>query len=197
MDSEEWDRRYADHELVWSAGPNQFVESFALTLKPGSALDLGAGEGRNAIWLAERGWDVTAVDFSKVGLAKAEEVASRRNVKVHWAVADLTRFEPGAVFDLVLLAYIQLPHDQLKSVLSMASDALAPNGRLFVIGHDTSNLEKGFGGPPDPERLFTPADIVRMLKALHVERAETVTREVATPEGPRTALDALVVASRG
>ena len=80
MDASDWDDRYRDQELVWSAGPNQFVEAICSPLPPGRSLDLAAGEGRNALWLAERGWDSTAVDFSAVAIEKAKAIASRRGV---------------------------------------------------------------------------------------------------------------------
>ena len=77
MDARDWDRRYADSELVWSSRPNQFVESELADLVPGRAMDVAAGEGRNAIWLAAQGWDVTAVDFSLVGLDKGRSLQAR------------------------------------------------------------------------------------------------------------------------
>ncbi|MFD0328131.1 methyltransferase domain-containing protein [Streptacidiphilus monticola] len=78
MDAEDWDRRYAAEELVWSAGPNRFVAEELAGLTPGRALDLAAGEGRNALWLAEQGWRVDAVDWSAVGLDKARRAAAAR-----------------------------------------------------------------------------------------------------------------------
>ena len=82
MDEAGWDERYAAAELIWTAEPNRFVVAELTGLPPGRALDLGAGEGRNAIWLAEQGWDVTAVDFSAVGLDKGRAVAARRGVRI-------------------------------------------------------------------------------------------------------------------
>ncbi len=76
MDAAGWNERYAGTDLVWSAGPNAFVEQICSSLTPGTALDLAAGEGRNALWLAELGWEVTAVDFSSVGLEKARRAAA-------------------------------------------------------------------------------------------------------------------------
>src|SRR5690348_14293140 len=105
MDRAEWDRRYAGTELVWTAEPNRFVVQEVAGLPPGRALDLAAGEGRNAVWLAERGWAVTAVDFSAVGLDKARRLAAERGVEAGWVVADVLEYvpEPGA-YDLVLIA---------------------------------------------------------------------------------------------
>ncbi len=96
MDQSQWDELYAGTELVWTAEANRFVVEELAGLTAGPALDLGTGEGRNAIWLDERGWQVTAVDFSAVGLAKAAELAARRGVTgVRWVEADLREYQPG------------------------------------------------------------------------------------------------------
>ena len=106
MDSNVWDERYAGDDLVWSAEPNRFLVAEVETLPPGRALDLACGEGRNAVWLAERGWDVTGVDFSKVGLDKARRLADARGVSVHWELADVTEYMPAPEsFDLVIVMY--------------------------------------------------------------------------------------------
>ena len=96
MDSHEWDRRYAGAELVWTAEPNRFVVDELADLPPGRALDLGAGEGRNSVWLAARGWQVTAVDFSAVGLDKGRRLAGARGVAVDWVCADVLGYQPEA-----------------------------------------------------------------------------------------------------
>src|ERR1035441_2439850 len=80
-----WDQRYSGPDLVWGAGPNRFVTEEVAALPAGRAVDVGTGEGRNAIWLAERGWQVIAVDFSAAGLARAARLAAERAVSVDWA----------------------------------------------------------------------------------------------------------------
>ena len=108
MDSQEWDQRYAGTELVWTAQPNRFVVEELQALPPGRALDLGAGEGRNAVWLADRGWEVTAVDFSAAGLDKGRRLAGARGLAIDWVHADLRDYQPGeGSFQLVLIAYLQ------------------------------------------------------------------------------------------
>lgn len=195
MDQQVWNDRYAAADLVWSAEPNQFFADAVRDLPPGRALDLGTGEGRNAMWLAERGWDVTAVDFSDVAIEKARHIAARRVVRVTWVVADLLEYNPPqCAFDLVALVYIHLPAKELRKVVAAAVAALAPGGMLFVIGHDTTNLAEGYGGPQDPVLLFTPDEIIRSLEGLSVVRAGKVIRTVVTPDGERDAVDALVVA---
>jgi SAM-dependent methyltransferase len=199
MDSEAWDRRYGDRELVWTSEPNRFLVGEAAALPPGRALDVACGEGRNAVWLAERGWEVTGVDFSEVGLEKAHELARARGVQVHWVAADLLGYtpEPGA-FDLVLVFYLQVPAAQRRAIVRTVADAVAPGG-LFLLGaHDSSNLEHGHGGPQNPAVLYSAGDVAGDLEGsgLEIERAETVRRPVATPDGERVALDSLVRARR-
>ena len=89
MDRADWDERYAGSELLWSAEPNRFLVAETAGLTPGRALDLACGEGRNAVWLARRGWQVTGVDYSEVAIEKARRLASARKANVDWVVADL------------------------------------------------------------------------------------------------------------
>jgi SAM-dependent methyltransferase len=194
---EDWNERYARKELVWTAEPNRLFASEVGGLEPGRALDLACGEGRNAVWLAERGWRVTGVDFSDVAIAKARDLAASRGVDVKWVVADVLEHEPGRrAFDLVAVLYLQLPRNELVRALRTAAEAVAPGGTLFVLGHDTTNLEHGHGGPKDSTVLFTPEDVVPELGDLVVERAEKVWRTVALDNGEATAIDALVRAHR-
>ena len=192
-----WDQRYSGPDLVWGAGPNRFVTEDVTALAAGRAIDLGTGEGRNAIWLAERGWQVTAVDFSAVGLARAGLMAAERGVSVDWVQADLLDYKPApGGYDLVLVAYVHLPSASLARVFRAAAGAVAPGGTLLVIGHDRDNITRGHGGPQDPGRLYTPAAVTAELDGLAIRRAEQVMRPVRTPEGERTAIDTLVRAER-
>ena len=194
---EDWNARYAAAELLWTAEPNRRFASEVEDLEPGRALDLACGEGRNAVWLAERGWRTTGVDFSDVALAKAERLAANRGVEVEWVLADVLEHEPErGAFELVAVLYLQLPHEQLAEVLHTSVGALAPGGTLVVLGHDTTNLTHGHGGPRDASVLFTPEDVVPHLERLVVERAEKVPRTVPLEDGEATAIDALVRARR-
>jgi SAM-dependent methyltransferase len=201
MDAAAWDARYAaTSALEWGAEPNRWVAAELAGMPPGRAADLAAGEGRNALWLAGLGWRVTAVDFSAAALAKGRDLGGRGSpevaARVGWECADVRSYtpDPGA-YDLVLLSYLQLPAPERRDVVRGAAAALAPGGTLLVIGHDTTNLTEGTGGPQDPAVLFTPADVVGDLDGvpgLAVERAERVYREVGAPPDRRRAVDALV-----
>lgn len=192
-----WDQRYSGPDLVWGAGPNRFLADAADGLPPGRAIDLATGEGRNAIWLAERGWQVTAVDFSAAGLARAARLAAERAVTVDWVRADLLDYQPAPRgYDLVLVAYLHLPSAGLARVFHAAAAAVAPGGTLLVIGHDRDNITRGHGGPQDPDRLYTPAMVTAELGGLVVRSAGQVPRTVRTPDGEQTAIDTLVRAER-
>jgi SAM-dependent methyltransferase len=193
MNRDDWNRRYSTEELIWSDAPNRFLVSETEAMSPGRALDLACGEGRNAVWLAQRGWRVTGVDFSEVALAKARALAAARGVEVEWIAADLDRYEPpAAAFELVIVFYLQVPAASRRAILRRAEAAVAPAGLLLVVGHDSTNLERGHGGPRDPAVLYSAADVVADLERLEVERAEAVTRPVDTNEGRREAVDLLV-----
>ena len=204
MDSHAWDLRYAEGELVWSAAANQFVAAELSDISPGRALDLATGEGRNALWLADLGWEVTAVDFSVTGLDKARSLHTGhprgRDLHIDWVHADVLAYDAGpASYDLVLIAYLQLPADQRRAVARRGFDALAPDGTFFLVAHDSTNLTDGTGGPQDPAVLLTAEDVLSDLdgERFEVERADRVERIVEASdehrgEASRTAYDALV-----
>jgi SAM-dependent methyltransferase len=198
MDRAAWDERYAGKDLVWSAMPNRFLVDAVTGLEPGRALDLACGEGRNAVWLATLGWRVTGVDFSEVALGKARALAEHHEVTVEWVAADLTEWRPDPeTFDLVAVVYLQPPPHLRALAWSIAAEAVAPGGRLVVIGHDSRNLTEGYGGPPHPDYLYTAGEVVAAVGAgFDVDRAETVLRPVETDEGVRHAIDNLVVVVR-
>jgi SAM-dependent methyltransferase len=195
MRREDWDQRYAEAEALWTLVPNRFLVAEASSLPPGKALDLACGEGRNAIWLATLGWDVTGVDFSSVAIEKARARADRDDLGAVFHCADLLEYEPEAdAYDLVLVFYLQVPAGERRIVLEHGAAALAPGGIFLLVGHHLDNLTEGVGGPSDPDRLYTPGDIVAQLPGLEVERAERVLRDVADSDRP--AIDALVRARK-
>jgi SAM-dependent methyltransferase len=197
MEREQWDERYRADELIWKAEPNRFLVEEVARLAPGRALDLACGEGRNALWLAEQGWQVTAVDFSAVGLEKARSLASERALDLLLVEADVLEWEPPAAsFDLVIVMYLHLPAAARRRVLQRAASSLAPGATLLVVGHDSTNLVEGVGGPQDPAVLFGPQDIVGDLDGLEIERAERARRPVATDDAEVDAIDAVVRAVR-
>lgn len=190
MRAADWDGRYAEQQQ-WSSEPNRLVAELLVDLPPGDAVDLAAGEGRHALWLASRGWRVTAVDFSPVGLDRGQ--AQPGSEAVTWVVADVRAWTaPDAGLDLVLVAYLHLPQDEIQPLLVRAVSWLRPGGRLLVLGHDVENLTAGVGGPPDPDILHSVERLAPVAALLDVDRLGQVRRE--TPAG--TALDTLLWGSR-
>jgi SAM-dependent methyltransferase len=194
MDASAWDERYRAADLVWGAPPNRWVAQELAGAPPGRALDLACGEGRNARWLAGQGWQVTAVDFSPVAIAKARELDVHQLVR--WEVADATSYVAAEPVDLALLCYLQLSPPERRLAVRAAAAGLAPGGTLLVIAHDSRNLTDGTGGPPDPRVLYTAADVTDDLAGLplHIDRAGEVLRPIEGADRP--AIDAMVLARR-
>jgi SAM-dependent methyltransferase len=197
MDSDSWNTRYGEAatqaDTVWSLEPNVWVAETVASLTPGTAVDLAAGEGRNALWLASLGWRVTAVDFAAVGLATGAGRAEQLGLEVGWLTADATTWRSPEPVDLVVVAYLQLPADDIAAVIGNAAASLAPGGTLALIGHDRENLERGVGGPQDPAVLLTVDELRAAASGLKIVECRQYERRTA--DG-RTAIDAILVARK-
>ncbi|MFG1694918.1 FAD-dependent oxidoreductase [Nonomuraea sp. NPDC049309] len=133
-----WDARYVEKERIWSGEPNAVLVREVGDLPPGRALDLGSGEGGDAVWLAGRGWRVTAADVSGVALRRAAELAERAGVsdRIDWQRHDLGQSFPEGTYDLVTACYLHSPQDlPREKILRAAAAAVAPGGVLLVAGH--------------------------------------------------------------
>lgn len=183
-DAAHWDDRYAGRP--WPSEPSSTVVAAVQDLPPGRAVDLAGGTGRHARWLAGRGWQVTSVDFSRVGTAQGR--AADPHGRVTWVVADVGSWEPPGAVDLVLAAYVQLGVAGLRR----AAGWLAPGGRLVVVGHALRNLTDGVHGPRDPAHLQTEEVLREGAQDLVVERLE----EVLRPDEGGTVVELLLVARR-
>jgi SAM-dependent methyltransferase len=199
MDAAGWDERYGAAELVWSAEPNRFVAELVADLPPGRAIDLAAGEGRNGLWLAGLGWTVTAVDFSEVGLDKGRRLAERLELteRLTFECADLTTYvpQPGG-YDLVLLVYLHLPAAERQLVVRRAAEAVAPGGTLLIVGHDLANLERGVGGPQDPDVLYTEDRLREAIAGSGLTIVEAGERLRPVEGAERPAVDVVLLARR-
>ena len=212
-DAAAWDARYSGADLVWSAAPNVWVRELCAAMAPGRALDVAAGEGRNALWLVEQGWTVVAADFSPVGVERMQQIADRRLAERRSAftalVADATRPAPpaphdpaagsgadvggGGAYDLVLISYLHLPREQWVAALAAAVAACAVGGAVVVVAHAVRNLTEGVGGPQDPTILLDPEDVIASAAHLpvDVELAQLRHRDVEGADRP--ALDTVVL----
>jgi SAM-dependent methyltransferase len=186
MRAQDWDERYAEKQQ-WSAEPNALIADLLTGLPAGDAVDLAAGEGRHALWLAGLGWRVTAVDFSDAGLARGR--AQPGADQIMWVTADVITWSADAEsLDLVLVAYLHLPEAETAALFTRAVDWLRPGGRVLVLGHDVENLTAGVGGPQEAAVLHSVERLAPVAERLDVDRLEQVRRE--TPAG--TALDTLL-----
>jgi SAM-dependent methyltransferase len=191
---EMWDERHAVRDPIESPEPDPTLVEEMSPVPPGRALELGTGDGRNAVWLAAHGWDVTAVDFSQVGLERARALADRASVDVQWVLADLLAWTPQPrAFDLVCLFFIHLPPAERRVVYERAADGVAPGGTLLIVGHDRSNLGRGTSGPQDPTLLFTAGEVAADLAGFTIVREGIVRREV---DADRVAIRAVMRALR-
>jgi 4-carboxymuconolactone decarboxylase len=155
-----WDRRFS--EKPWPSDPDALLVELAASLPPGRGIDLGSGPGRNSLWLAAKGWDMTLLDASRVALAQAEERAKEAGVHIETVHEDVLGWRPaGPTYDLVIVANLHPGVEALGKVLAAAADALVAGGHLFVVGHDITSL--GHHGPPDPDRLLSVERLSRAL----------------------------------
>lgn len=183
-DRETWNEKYAARELVWSAEPNELFAREVATLRPGKALDVACGEGRNGIWLAEHGWQVTAIDFSAVAIDKARKLAARRGVSVDWIVGDVSMDDlPAEAFDLVCVLYLHTSAEERARWLGNVIRAVRPSGTFLYIGHDPSNISGGVGGPQNPEVLPSVDELRAALTGFRLDVAKVVERQVAEEPG--------------
>lgn len=193
MSSTFWDERYAEKELVYGAEPNDFLASRGGDFPAaGRALDIGAGEGRNALFLASRGLDVLAVDQSEVGMRKAARLAGERGLRLRTLAADLAGFDaPPASFDVVSSIFVHLPAQLRAGVHARLTSWLAPGGVYVMEAYAPDQIQRGTGGPKDPA-LLAPLDVVlRELAGLKIEHSAALVRNVG--EGKYHTGDASVI----
>ena len=206
FDESFWDERYrqhGEHASVWSGEPNAQLVAEVVDLTPGSALDVGAGEGADAAWLARRGWRVTAVDISSVALARAAAAVQdepETAARITWQHQDLTASPPPAgTFDLVSAQFLHLPAPQRDGVYSRLAASVAPGGTLLIVGHHPSDLDTSVRRPSTPGLLFTAEEIAARLDPHEWEIVTCTARPRATKDSegaPVTVQDAVLRARR-
>lgn len=195
MNSSFWDERYATDDYIFGTAPNQFLESQAALVKPGMhALAVADGEGRNGVWLAERGAQVHAVDFSAAALDKARKLAAARGVTLTFEQADLLNWNwPEATYDLVAAIFIQFaPPPERDRLITGIRRCLKPGGLLVLQGYTPKQVEFGTGGPPSAANMYT-SELLRDWfgdwDILHLAEHESVIREGAHHHGMSALID--------
>jgi SAM-dependent methyltransferase len=164
MDTQFWDELYSSHDQLFSGNPNGVLVTEGTGLPPGRALDVGCGEGADAIWLARRGWQVTAIDISQIALRRAAAAAADIPDRVTWTQADLTVTPPPAgAFDLVTVQYFPLTHQPGHTALRGLLDAVAPGGTLLFGSHDPADLRPDHDYGFDPGDYYHPHEIAQLL----------------------------------
>ncbi|WP_460916815.1 methyltransferase domain-containing protein [Plantactinospora veratri] len=204
FEQEGWEERYRARPAIWSGRPNPQLVAEAAGLAPGRALDVGSGEGADAIWLAERGWQVTGVDISTVALGRAAEHAEAAGAEVaariEWRHADLREQPPAeGRYDLVSSQYMHLPGETRRELFARLAAAVAPGGTLLIVGHHPSDLHTSAHRMHFPDMMFTAEEVAAALDPTDwaVLVAESRPRSVVDQEGREINIaDAVVVARR-
>ncbi|TQM14901.1 class I SAM-dependent methyltransferase [Pseudonocardia kunmingensis] len=185
-----WDEFYAAEERIWSGNANPLLVQEVEAFPPGTALDLGCGEGADAIWLARNGWRVTAVDIAGEALRRGAEHAREAGVAdaVRWERHDLSRSFPDGEFDLVSAQFLHSPvarEGERDAILRRAAAAVAPGGVLLVAGH--AGWPSWVSEPPQDFHFPTTGEVLASLDLdpgrWRVEREELIERDATDPEG--------------
>lgn len=199
-----WDDRYRQRPRIWSGKPNRQLLAAVQDLPPGAALDVGCGEGADAVWLASRGWDVLGIDVSEVALSRARAHARDLDPSVarnlEWRRVDLLASPelPGGL-DLVSLQFLHLPDPERARVFRSLAALVGPGGTLLIVAHDPSDLSSGVGRPPQPDLFYTPQQIADLLDddAWDIRVCEARPRTEHTADGREvTVRDAVLQAVR-
>lgn len=164
LKQEFWEALYQrDEHRIWSGNVNPNLSSEVAGLTPGRALDLGCGEGGDAIWLAKRGWTVDGADISTVALARAEEAGREAGVTVRWLHKNILEWQPEEQYDLISAQYMHLPPKLRADVFTAAAKAIRPGGSLLVVGHSPKAMREFDGQKPPEELFFEPEEITSYL----------------------------------
>jgi SAM-dependent methyltransferase len=196
-----WDARYRETGRIWSGRANAALEREAASLAPGRALDLGSGEGGDALWLAVRGWHVTAIDISPTALHRGREAATARGLahRIEWIEADLADWVPDREFDLVSAHFLHSPVELPRElILRRAAAAVAPSGVLLIVGHGafppwSSHRHEG---PPLPGPDEVLAGLELPSPDWSVLTSALVDRDALSPQGDSVVMTDAVLSVR-
>jgi hypothetical protein len=201
VSSDYWDKKYEIEDFLYTKVENRFVVEYCSPLKPGRAIDLAGGEGRNSVWLAKQGWKVENIDFSPVALKKYADYAEESGLASQClaTVADATTFVPQQdQVELGLIGYLQTPGSELKKAIRRLGKHVVAGGHLFGVWHARANLAGGFGGPRDPRVLPTVGFLKRALWGQGFDVIECTLRDgqIQTKEGLKPSITVVLLARK-
>lgn len=200
--AEFWDERYRSAPNIWSGNPNPQLIAEVAQLEPGKALDVGAGEGADAIWLAEHGWNVVATDISQIALDRGRAQAESRGEdvadRITWTQADLLQEPPAPqIFDLVSVHFMHMPSEQRNPLYAKLADSVRSGGTLLIVGHHPSDLATNVRRPPLPDFLFTQDELAENLgDGWSFEVCEARPRPGTDPDGNEVTVHDTVLKAR-
>jgi SAM-dependent methyltransferase len=196
----EWDARYSERDgQMWSGRPNGRLVAEVGDLRPGRALDIGCGEGADAIWLAGRGWTVTAIDISDVAVGRAREAAERAGATVEWICGDALHTDfPIRAFDLVSMQYPALPKAAGESAVQTLLGTVRPGGLLLAVYHDLDHDHRQHmkSRGIDPADYVDADDLIRLLGADFTLERHAVEPRIDPPPGTPHIADIVLRARR-
>ncbi len=197
-----WNDRYNTAPALWSGNPNQHLVAETRDLPPGTALDVACGEGADAIWLSDQGWQVTAIDISTVALDRAAQRERARrpgNKKITWQQADLLTWQPTSTYDLITVQYVHLPPDLRDQVFTKLRTAVAENGTLLVAAHHVTDLDTTMARPQHMRDFFyTGDDIAKLLDPAdwRIVTDKAAPRQAKDPDGHEVTIHDTVFRAR-
>ncbi len=197
----EWDARYSTAaDRMWSGNPNPVLVAETAALTPGRALDVGCGEGADALWLAARGWKVTGIDISSVALERAAKQGQLQGLQVDWRQVDLLEDAlPPGPYDLVAAHFMHLPSARRRELYARLAEAVAARGTLLLVGHHPSDVHAGAARPDLPDMFFTAEELAADLDPAtwQILVADARPRQATDPQGREiTIRDTVLVAQK-
>jgi len=179
MSKDFWNSRYSEQEFAYGTQPNAFLKEQLEKIKSGTALFLGEGEGRNAVYAAKLGWQVDAVDFSSSAKVKALKLAEENMVKINYEVCDLNYYKFGEnQYDLIVMIFLHLPSELREKVFKNSINSLKGNGILLVEAFNKNQINNSSGGPQSLDLLYSDNDVLSLVKDLRTETMESKSIEL-------------------
>ena len=205
MDSSYWDAKFDTDDYIYTTVVNRFVKEYCEPLiakqPQGKMIDLAGGEGRNAVWFSEQGWQSENIDWSKKALSKSLKLAEERGVSdLHFAhIADATGFESVLTpVDIGVVAYLQVPEQDLADALDTLVENVRKGGHILGVWHARENLADGYGGPRDSAVLPSVESLAKICAKLPVEIEVLTNRDgqVQTKDGLKPSITVILLARR-